>query len=62
MNNSDPGRRNKWEILKYVKPICSCEHAVIIRAVIVHRFIYLRIYFSFRANRGNYINSLFLVK
>lgn len=32
------------------------------RAVIVYRFIYLRIYFSFRANQGNDINSLFLVK
>lgn len=45
MNNSEPGRRNKWEILKYVKPICSWEHTVIIRAVIVHWFIYLRIFF-----------------
>lgn len=62
MNNSWPVRRNKWEILKYAKPICSCEHTVIIRAVIVHRVIYLRKYFSFRANHGNSTDSLLLVK
>lgn len=45
MNNSQAERGNKWEILKYVKPICSCEHTVIIRPVIVHRFIYLRVFF-----------------
>lgn len=42
MNNASPERRNKWEILKYAKPICSWELTVIIRALIVLGFIYLK--------------------
>lgn len=62
MNNSQPGRGNKWEILKYVKPICSCEHTVIIRPVIVLRFINLRTYFSLRPRKENDTNSFSSLK